>query len=159
VHVCGQLFRKEDESVFSVLALHPILRLYINIKDVNSLCNWSRVETEKLIKIAVNSALPRVVARVRDAIWQWARRERDVGSSGSSRATVKDPFVYFHAAQYLTYNISMMPRAGRWRARRQAGGGVRCVFCLRVFFCRVYVQLRAENAAGSCKCTTHNVPQ
>lgn len=25
---------------------------------------------------------------------------------------------------------------------------MRCVFCLRVFFCRVYVQLRAENAAA-----------
>lgn len=31
--------------------------------------------------------------------------------------------------------------------------GVHRVFCLRVFFCRVYVQLRVENSAGSCKCT------
>lgn len=62
-----------------------------------------------------------------------------------------------NVTQYLTYNIP------RWRAARrddkQQGGEcdgvcVHRVFCLRVFFCRVYVQLRVENAVGSCKCAS-----
>lgn len=120
--------------------------------------------TEKLIKIAVNSAA-RHVARSRAHSTRFdnerIERERDVGSS-ACRGTLKDPFVYFHGVtQYLTYNIlyDAVERRSTTMTTTTTGTTtsgrmvVHRVFCLLVFFCRVYVQLRVENAAGSCKCT------
>lgn len=81
--------------------------------------------------------------------------EKDVGSS-VCRVAVKDPFVYFHVIQYLIYNILYDAAHGMTTTSMTTSarnGGVHCMFCLRVVFCRVYVQLHVENSAGSCKCT------
>lgn len=74
-----------------------------------------------------------------------SEREGRVGSSGSSRRDGKRSVCLFPRGTILNIQHFYDAARGMMTSTTTSGrdGGVRRVFCLRVFFCRVYVQLRA----------------